>query len=62
MHSHVDGAILERPAAEVMIIEGAGHAAHLEQPRAFEEAVLGFLRRLDPPASAPATLRHTGRE
>ena len=50
------------PAAEVTVIEGAGHAAHLEQPRAFEEAVLAFLRRLDPPASAPATSRHTGRE
>ena len=28
----------------------------------WSDAVLGFLRRLDPPASAPATLRHTGRE
>ena len=40
------------PAAEVLVIEGAGHAAHLEQPRAFEEAVLAFVRRHDPPASA----------
>jgi 2-succinyl-6-hydroxy-2,4-cyclohexadiene-1-carboxylate synthase len=40
------------PAAEVVVIEGAGHAAHLEQPRAFEEAVLAFVRRLDPPADA----------
>ena len=49
------------PAAEVMIIEGAGHAAHLEQPRAFEEAVRAFLHRVDLPAAAPVALRHTDR-
>ncbi|MEI7924746.1 MAG: alpha/beta fold hydrolase [Chloroflexota bacterium] len=32
------------PNATVTILEGAGHTAHLEQPEAFNEAVLAFLR------------------
>jgi 2-succinyl-6-hydroxy-2,4-cyclohexadiene-1-carboxylate synthase len=31
------------PAAHARVIPGAGHAAHLEQPAAFAEAVRGFL-------------------
>jgi 2-succinyl-6-hydroxy-2,4-cyclohexadiene-1-carboxylate synthase len=33
------------PDAQVCVIEGAGHAAHLEQPEAFVHAVSDFLRR-----------------
>jgi 2-succinyl-6-hydroxy-2,4-cyclohexadiene-1-carboxylate synthase len=33
------------PAAEVRLIEGAGHSAHLEQPDEFMRAVRDFLRR-----------------
>ncbi|NJD30930.1 MAG: alpha/beta fold hydrolase, partial [Gammaproteobacteria bacterium] len=33
------------PSAEVCIIEGAGHAAHLEEPDAFACVVRDFLRR-----------------
>lgn len=37
-------AIAERaPAATVELIDGAGHAAHLERPEAFAQAVEGFL-------------------
>lgn len=32
------------PGARVHLVEGAGHAAHLEQAQAFEAAVLDFLR------------------
>ncbi len=41
------------PNAERCVVPGAGHAVHLEDPGAFETAVLDFLRRLDrrPPAS-----------
>jgi 2-succinyl-6-hydroxy-2,4-cyclohexadiene-1-carboxylate synthase len=35
------------PMAQVAVIADAGHAAHLEQPAAFERAVLRFLRSLD---------------
>lgn len=34
------------PDARVRIIEGAGHAAHLEQPQAFNETVMDFLREV----------------
>jgi 2-succinyl-6-hydroxy-2,4-cyclohexadiene-1-carboxylate synthase len=39
------------PRAEVCVIPGAGHAAHLEQPEAFLRAVRPFLRRAARPAS-----------
>lgn len=39
------------PRAEVCVIADAGHAAHLEQPEAFECAVREFLRRAARPAS-----------
>lgn len=32
------------PESTVRLIDGAGHAAHLERPDAFEDAVLAFLR------------------
>ncbi|MEE8338231.1 MAG: 2-succinyl-6-hydroxy-2,4-cyclohexadiene-1-carboxylate synthase [Dehalococcoidia bacterium] len=34
------------PDARVELIEDAGHAAHIERPQAFGEAVLDFLRRV----------------
>ena len=34
------------PDAQVQLIDDAGHAAHIEQPEAFAEVVLPFLRRL----------------
>jgi pimeloyl-ACP methyl ester carboxylesterase len=34
------------PGAELVVIEGAGHAASIEQPEAFNEALLSFLDRL----------------
>jgi pimeloyl-ACP methyl ester carboxylesterase len=33
------------PAAEKVVLPGAGHAANLDQPAAFDEAVVGFLQR-----------------
>jgi pimeloyl-ACP methyl ester carboxylesterase len=46
------------PGAEVMLMPGAGHNIHLEQPEAFHRAVLDRLRRLEsvprPKASLPA--------
>jgi 2-succinyl-6-hydroxy-2,4-cyclohexadiene-1-carboxylate synthase len=39
------------PRAEVCVIPDAGHAAHLEQPEAFQRAVHEFLRRATRPAS-----------
>lgn len=35
------------PGAEKVVIPGAGHAANIDQPKAFNEAVLSFLDRLD---------------
>jgi pimeloyl-ACP methyl ester carboxylesterase len=32
----------------VRFIEGGGHAAHLEQPQAFNSVVLDFLREVRP--------------
>jgi pimeloyl-ACP methyl ester carboxylesterase len=32
------------PAARLTIIRGAGHISNIEQPRAFNDAVLAFLR------------------
>ena len=32
------------PKAELVIVEGAGHFPHVEQPAAFERAVEAFLR------------------
>jgi 2-succinyl-6-hydroxy-2,4-cyclohexadiene-1-carboxylate synthase len=40
------------PAAEVCVLEDAGHAAHLEQPDTFVGVVRDFLRRAAGPASA----------
>ena len=37
------------PGATIGVIEGAGHAAHLERPGAFAQAVEDFLRRAYPP-------------
>jgi pimeloyl-ACP methyl ester carboxylesterase len=34
------------PGAAKVVIPGAGHAANIDQPEAFNEAVLGFLDRL----------------
>lgn len=39
------------PQAEVCVLEGAGHAAHVEQPAAFLQAAREFLRRAAAPAS-----------
>ena len=35
------------PDAEKVVIPAAGHAANIDQPKAFNEAVLSFLDRLD---------------
>jgi 2-succinyl-6-hydroxy-2,4-cyclohexadiene-1-carboxylate synthase len=35
------------PAARVEVVTGAGHAPHLEQPQAFQQVVLDFLKSLD---------------
>jgi 3-oxoadipate enol-lactonase len=35
----------EIPGAEFVVIDDAGHLANIEQPAAFNDAVLGFLRR-----------------
>jgi len=35
------------PGAEKVVLPDAGHAANLDQPAAFNRAVLGFLARLD---------------
>ena len=40
------------PGAEKVVIPGAGHAANIDQPAAFNEAVLAFLDRLGPDAAA----------
>jgi pimeloyl-ACP methyl ester carboxylesterase len=40
------------PHARVVTIPGAGHDPWLDQPAAFFEAVLAFLRELAPPARA----------
>ncbi len=43
------------PDATMQLIDGAGHAAHIERPEAFGEAVLAFLRRVHTAsAQAPA--------
>jgi pimeloyl-ACP methyl ester carboxylesterase len=51
-----EGAALQRgaellhgwiPTSRLVRIEGAGHHAHLEQPEAFTQLVLGFLREVD---------------
>jgi 2-succinyl-6-hydroxy-2,4-cyclohexadiene-1-carboxylate synthase len=42
------------PQAELCVLAGSGHAAHLEQPEAFVHAVQDFLRR----ATAPAPSVH----
>ncbi len=42
------------PGAEWAVIDGAGHLSNLEQPEAFNQAVLAFLRNM--PAEAPARI------
>ncbi len=44
------------PGATKVVIPGAGHAANLHQPAAFNAAVLAFLAALPPAASAPPPL------
>ena len=44
------------PMAQVAVIPDAGHAAHLEQPAAFERAVLRFLQSLELPGTSLAGL------
>jgi 2-succinyl-6-hydroxy-2,4-cyclohexadiene-1-carboxylate synthase len=44
------------PRAEVCVIPDAGHAAHVEQPEAFQRAVHEFLRRAARPASNDPSL------
>ena len=40
--------LLQRlPAARKVVLEGADHACYLDEPEAFHEALLGFLRELD---------------
>ena len=39
------------PCSRLRIIPGAGHAVHLEQPAAFDEAVAGFLQAFRPSAA-----------
>ena len=34
------------PDAELVVVPGAGHVVNLARPDAFNEALLGFLRRL----------------
>ena len=41
------------PDATMHVIDGGGHAAHLEQPEQFTALVLDFLRRVH--AGIPAT-------
>ena len=40
--------------ARLVVIGGAGHAVHLEQPAAFENAVIDFLDGVAPATQAPA--------
>jgi 2-succinyl-6-hydroxy-2,4-cyclohexadiene-1-carboxylate synthase len=42
------------PNARLVVIEGAGHAVHLEQPAAFNNAVADFLDHVAPPAHTEA--------
>ena len=41
------------PGARLAVIAGAGHVSNLEQPEAFNETVLGFLRAHRDRASRP---------
>ena len=36
------------PGAEYVLLPGCGHLANLERPRAFDDAVVGWLRRRFP--------------
>ena len=42
------------PNATMQLIDGAGHAAHLERPQQFSRPVLDFLRRTYPEVEATA--------
>ena len=41
------------PNARLVVINGAGHAVHVEEPAAFENAVTDFLDHVTPAAQAP---------
>ena len=43
------------PCNRLLVVPGAGHAVHLEQPPAFDEAVAGFLLAHAPAASESAS-------
>lgn len=47
------------PGARLVVIDGAGHAVNVDQPEAFDRAVLAFLRELPPDGddSAPRPIR-----
>jgi pimeloyl-ACP methyl ester carboxylesterase len=47
------------PNAEIVTLEGAGHACHMEQPWAFDREVISFLRQL---GQAPARVEKADRE
>lgn len=44
------------PDSEVVLIPGAGHNIHLEEPRAFQRAVIDRLRRAESAPRMPASL------
>jgi pimeloyl-ACP methyl ester carboxylesterase len=50
---HADAIRRERPDAEVVVIERAGHVAMIERPRAFAAALLGLLERLPKDETTP---------
>ena len=39
------------PGSRYHVIAGAGHSAYFEKPAEFNEAVLDFLRAMEPPLS-----------
>ncbi len=44
---HAEAAVAETPMGRALVIEGAGHAISFDQPDAFNEALLDFLRQHD---------------
>lgn len=53
--AHAQDLVRRLPRAELSVIPGAGHAAHVEQPDAFVALVRDFLRRVEAAAPAPIT-------